>query len=332
MKKILLSPWMAILTLLIVLSVRYFDPQFVEVVRLKYFDQLIASQPHKDIPVSVVNIDEATLDKYGQFPFPRDVYAKIIEDLYKRDAGLVVFGVMMPETDRFGKDGVLSATLKKYPVVLSQVAAGKGKNETMGSPAQVVGMDPQGRIVEYPGVIANVPSLQEMAVGVGVVNTFPEIDGSVRRMPLVVASSDTVYPALALETVRVATGDTRVQVKIGEGGVEALRFPEFGRIDTDSLGRVWIDTANRPTSYSLVKLPKSFDGGIVIVGLSAAGLVQPVATGVGEVWPQDLQAMLLGTMLNKTNIVRGDSADMYELLAILFGGLLAIFFGVWRRK
>ena len=320
---------MAILTLVIVLSVRYFDPDFSQVVRLKYFDQLISSQPHKDIPVSVVNIDEATLDKYGQFPFPRDVYAKIIEDLYKRDAGLVVFGVMMPEADRFGKDGVLASTLKKYPVVLPQVAAGKGKNETMGSPAQVVGLDPAGRIVEYSGVIANVPSLQEMAAGVGVVNTFPEIDGSARRMPLVVASGDTVYPALALETVRVATGDTRIQVKIGEGGVEALRVPEFGRIDTDSLGRVWIDTANRPTSYSLAKLPKSFDGGIVIVGLSAAGLVQPVATGVGEVWPQDLQAMLLGTMLNKTNIVRGDSADMYELAAIAAMGVILLLLTRW---
>jgi adenylate cyclase len=320
---------MAILTLLIVLSVRYFDPQFVEVVRLKYFDQLIASQPAKDIPVSVVNIDEATLYKYGQFPFPRDVYARIIEDLYKRDAGLVVFGVMMPEADRFGKDGVLASTLKKYPVVLPQVAAGKGKNETMGSPAQVVGLDPAGRIVEYPGVIANVPSLQEMAAGVGIVNTFPEIDGSARRMPLVVASGDTVYPALALETLRVATGDTRVQVKIGEGGVEALRVPEFGRIDTDILGRVWIDTANRPTTYSLAKLPKSFDGGIVIVGLSAAGLVQPVATGVGEVWPQDLQAMLLGTMLNKTNIVRGDSADMYELAALAVMGVILLLLTRW---
>jgi adenylate cyclase len=313
--------------------VRYFDPQFTEVVRLKYFDQLIASQPHKDIPVSTINIDEATLDKFGQFPFPRDIYARIIEDLYKRDAGLVVFGVMMPEADRFGKDGVLAATLEKYPVVLPQVAAMKGKNDTMGSPAQVVGQDPAGRIVEYPGVIANVPSLQERAAGVGVVNTFPETaDGSTRRMPLVVASGDSVYPALALETLRLAAKDTRVQVKIGETGVEALRVPKFGRIDTDSLGRVWIDTANRPTSYSLTKLPESFEGGIVIVGLSAAGLVQPVATGVGEVWPQDLQAMLLGTMLNKTNIVRSDSADMYELLVILFGGLLVIFFGVWRRK
>ena len=333
MKKILLSPWLALVTLLVVLFVRYIDPPFLEVVRLKYFDQLISSQPHKDIPVSTINIDEAALDKYGQFPFPRDVYAKIVEDLYKRDAGLVVFNVLMPEADRFGKDAVLAATLKKYPVILPQVAAMKGKNDTMGSPAQVVGLESSGLIVEYPGVIANVPPLQERAAGVGVVNTFPEtVDGSTRRMPLVVASGDTVYPALALETLRVATEDTRVQVKIGESGVEALRVPKFGRIDTDSLGRVWIDTANRPKSYGLTELPPSFEGEIVIVGLSAAGLVQPVATGVGEVWPQDLQAMLLGTMLNKTNIVRSDSANFLEMAAILFGGLLVIFFGVWRRK
>ena len=332
MKKLLLSPWLAIVTLLIILSVRYVDPDFVQIVRLSYFDQLIAGQPHKDIPVSVVNLDEAALEKYGQFPFPRNVYAEIIEGLYKRDAGLVVFGVMMSESDRFGKDSVLATTLKKYPVILPQVASMKNKNDTMGSPAQVVGLDPAGRIVEYPGVIANVPQLQEMAAGVGIVNTIPEVGGVVRRLPLVVASGDSVYPALALETLRLAAKDTRVQVKIGETGVEALRVPKFGRIDTDSLGRVWIDTANRPTSYSLTELPQSFEGGIVIVGLSAAGLVQPVATGVGEVWPQDLQAMLLGTMLNKTNIVRSDSADMYELMVILFGGLLVIFFGVWRRK
>jgi adenylate cyclase len=329
MKKIILSPWMAILTLFIVLSVRYVDPDFVQIVRLSYFDQLISSQPIKDIPVSTINIDEATLDKYGQFPFPRDVYAEIIEDLYKRDAGLVVFGVMMPEADRFGKDDVLATTLKKYPVVLPQVAADKNKNDAMGSSAQVVGLEPAGRIVEYSGIIANVPSLQESAAGIGIVNTFPELDGSVRRVPLVVASGDTVYPSLALETLRVAAGDSRVQVKIGEFGVEALRVPEFGRIDTDNLGRVWIDTSNKAASYSLTELPQSFEGGIVIVGLSAAGLVQPIATGVGEVWPQDLQAMMIGTMLNKTNIVRGDSADMYELIAIALVGIVLLILTRW---
>jgi adenylate cyclase len=82
MKKILLSPWMALVTLALVLFVRMLDPSFIESVRLRYFDTLVTSQPAKDVPVYTVNIDEATLDKLGQFPFPRDMYADIIRELY----------------------------------------------------------------------------------------------------------------------------------------------------------------------------------------------------------------------------------------------------------
>jgi adenylate cyclase len=164
------------------------------------------------------------------------------------------------------------------------------------------------------------------------VNTFPEVDGVVRRMPLVIMSGDQIYPSLALETLRLAAGDSKFQIKIGEGGVEALRVPKFDRITVDGLSRVWIDYSNVAKEYSLADLPKSFGGEIVIVGVSAAGLVQPVATSRGEIWPQQLQASVLGTMLNKTHIQRSGNSDLYELLAILLGGLLVIFFGVWRRK
>ena len=99
MKKILLSPWMALVTLALVVGVRFVDPTFVESVRLRYFDQLVTSQPAKDIPVHTVNIDEAALDKYGQFPFSRDVYAGIVADLYKREAGLVVLNILLAEKD-----------------------------------------------------------------------------------------------------------------------------------------------------------------------------------------------------------------------------------------
>ena len=82
MKKILLSPWLALITLVLVAGVRFADPAFVESVRLRYFDQLITSQPKQDIPVHTVNIDEAALDEYGQFPVPRGLYAEIIKDFY----------------------------------------------------------------------------------------------------------------------------------------------------------------------------------------------------------------------------------------------------------
>ena len=329
MKKILLSPWTALLTLVLVVGIRIADPTFVESVRLRYFDTLITQQAAVDVPVHTVNIDEATLDKLGQFPFPRDMYADIIKELYKRDAGLVVFNVLMPEKDRFGKDTVLGETLKKYPVILPTLGSTKQKNTSHGSPAQVVGMDPAGVVVEYPGLISNVEPQESLAAGVGVVNTFPEIDGVVRRMPLVILSQEQLHPALALETLRVAAKDPKFQVKIGDMGVEAVRVPKFGKIPTDDVGRVWIDWKASPKEHSYVDLPKSFNGEIVIVGLSAAGLVNPIATAKGEVWPQYLQGAVIGTMITQSNIQRPGYAEQVEILIIVLAGLLLIFLSRW---
>jgi len=329
MKKILLNPWTALITLAVMLAIRIWDPSFVESVRLRYFDQLITSQPRVDIPVSVVNIDEATLDQMGQFPFPRGDYAGIIENLYRHGAGLVVFNVLMPEKDRFKQDSQLARTIQGHPTVLPSIAGDRAKNANRPTSVQRVGQDPTGRVVEYPGMLNNVESISNSAAGVGIVNTFPEIDGVVRRMPLVVKAGEDLYPSLAIEALRVAAGDTRIQVKIGENGVEALRIPKLNKITTDSLSRIWIDWRATPEEYSYTKLPDDFHQGIVIVGLSAAGLSNPVATARGEVWPQYLQAAVLGTMLNNSVIQRADWADTVEVLSLAVLGVLLLFLTRW---
>ena len=329
MKKILLNPWTAVATLIIVLLVRLLDPTFVESVRLRYFDQLITSQPDKPTQTHIVNIDEASLDKYGQFPFPRDIYAQIIQDIYKRNAGLVVFNVLMPEKDRFNKDNVLAQTLGKYSVVLPALGNTKSKNVDVGSPVQVVGKNVDGNLVQYPGYITSVNEISDRAAGVGIVNTFPEVDGVVRRMPLVIIAGENVHPALSLEALRVASGDSKIQVKITDMGVEALRIPKLAKIQTDNLSRMWIDYSVKPKQYSLVDMPKDFEGGIVVVGLSAAGLVNPVPTSRGEIWPQELQASVMGTILNGTVISRPNYANELEILSILVAGILLIFLMRW---
>ena len=80
LRKILTSPWTALLTLALILSIRIADPVFVESVRLRYFDQLITSKESVVNNIYTVNIDEATLDVAGQWPLPRAEYAKIIAD------------------------------------------------------------------------------------------------------------------------------------------------------------------------------------------------------------------------------------------------------------
>jgi len=90
LKKILTSPWTALLTLALIISIRIADPVFVESVRLRYFDTLITNKAATENNIYTVNIDESALDKYGQWPLPREQYAKIVKDLYDRGAGLVV--------------------------------------------------------------------------------------------------------------------------------------------------------------------------------------------------------------------------------------------------
>ena len=328
MKKILLSPWTALVTLAIILAIRAVDPSFIESVRLRYFDELIVKQETKQSQVHTVNIDEAALDKYGQWPFPRNIYADIIKELYQRDAGLVVFNVMMPEKDRFNQDQALARVMRELPVVLPAIGSTKSKNTDRGSPVHVVGQDPSGKVVEYPGLINSVDQISDLAAGVGIVNTFPEIDGVVRRMPLVIIAGENIHPALSLETLRVAAGD-KIQVKISNSGVDALRIPSSGKFNTDNLGRIWVDWSVKSTEHSLIDLPKSFDKGIVVVGLSAAGLVNPVSTAAGEVWPHYLQASVMGTMLNGSTIQRPGYADDLELAAILVASILLIFLMRW---
>jgi adenylate cyclase len=330
MKKILLSPWTALLTLALVLSIRVADPTFVESVRLRYFDTLITSKATTENNIYTVNIDESSLDKYGQWPLPRAEYAKIIKDLYDRGAGLVVLNVLMAESDRTGGDASLSAALKNYPVVLGSVPSNKTKNTPRAPGSAVVNSEWLDQIVTYPGLIANVPQLENNAAGIGIVNTLPEVDGVNRRIPLIVTVDGKLYPGLALEALRVATANSTFQVKLFEGGVEKMRLAgEIGIIPTDALGRVWIDWSQKSKSASLTNLPKDFGGAIVVVGPTAAGISNPVPTSIGAIFPHDVQAAVMATMINKTNIQRPDYADGVEILALALFGILLIFLSRW---
>jgi adenylate cyclase len=329
LKKIALSPWTALATLALVLVMRVADPTFVESVRLRYFDTLITSKAPTENNIYTVNIDETALDKYGQWPLPRDEYAKIIQNLYQRNAGLVVLNVLMAEPDRTGGDAVLANALKQYPVILPSVPSNKTKNPPKVPGSAVIGAEHSGQVIQYPGLIANIRPLEASAVGVGIVSTLPEVDGVNRRLPLVIAVGDKLYPSLSMETLRVAAGDNTFQVKLNELGVEKMRIPAFGPVTTDNLGRVWIDWSQKSKSVSLTDLPKDFGGAIVIVGPTAAGISNPVSTSVGAVWPQDVQAATISTMINGVVIQRPDYADGLELVVLLLAGVALLFLTRW---
>jgi len=329
LKKILLSPWTALITLILVVGIRTVDPTFIESVRLRYFDTLITNKAPTENNIITVNIDENALDKYGQWPFNRDIYAQLIEDLYKRNAGLVVFNVLMPEKDRQGGDSSLAATLNKYSVILPNMPADRMKNTPRKPGTAIMGPEFQEMIIQYPGIIANIPDLEKRAAGVGIVNTLPEVDGVNRRMPLIVSVDGNIYPSLAMEVLRVAAGDSTTQIKLFEGGVEKMRIPKFGPIATDPLGRVWIDWSQKSKSMSMTELPKDLGGAVVIVGVAAAGIGNPVPSSLGPVWPHEVQAAVIGTMFNNVVIQRPDYADGVEILALALAGIVLLFLTRW---
>jgi adenylate cyclase len=325
MKKYLLSPWTALLTLAVLVIIRVNDPMFVESVRLRYFDTLITSKEPVATNVVTVDIDEKSLNQYGQWPLARDQYAAIIEDLYKRNAGLVVLNVLLAEQDRNNKDKILAEVLKTYPVVLPSVPNEQTKNSPRKPGAAIIGNEHSDLIVSYPGLIANIPEIENNAAGIGITNTLPEIDGVNRRMPLIVAVNGEIYPGLTMEILRVAAGDSTVQVKLNEFGVEKMRIPQFGPIATDSLGRIWIDWSQQTSNYSLVDLPKDLGGSVVLLGPTAAGISNPVPTPMGAVFPHHVQAKVLGTMINNVTIQRPDYADGLEIALLAVFGIILIF-------
>ena len=332
MKKLLLSPVWSLMLLSILGYVFYINPTFIESLRLRYFDQLIINQPKVENNIYTIDIDEAAINQYGQWPFPRGNYASIIEELYARGAGLVVWNVLMSEEDRSGEDHLLALTMEQYPVILTMLGAEEGKNEPINPGATIVNSDFLDRVPSVRSTIANINNLEDRAWGSGITNSWPELDGVTRRIPLVVLAEDTntLYPNVTMEVLRIMAGDPSFQIKLNELGVDKLRIPQFGVLQTNPSGEVWIDWSQDYKSHSVTNLPDDFGGGIVFVGTTAAGITQPIATASGSVFPHQIQAVLLGTVFNESNISRHADAQAWaELAALIAAGILLIMLARW---
>jgi len=330
LKKVLLSPWLALFTVGLLLVVKLSNPYMVDAMKLKFYDYLMLGKPVHSEQIVVANIGEKAIEKYGQYPFPREVYAKIITDIYGRGAGLVGSTILMPESDRFGTDHVLVDTLKKYPVVLSQTVtsdcSASRKDQTIRRTGVAVIGDgqPSEFLPQYPCVLSNISSFQDAAVGVGITSTLPESDGVVRRVPLLAQSKGEFYPAFGLELIRVASGDPSYQAKVNQTGVEALRVPSFNTIKTDEYGRVFTNPNYVFSSFEVGENIPRLDGKIVLLGVTANGVVNPVATPNGAQMPHQLQASLLQTLINGDSVSIPNWVSLVDLAAFFILSLAII--------
>lgn len=306
-------------TIAALVGLRAWDPAPVETLRLKTFDYFISTLPTiGDENILLVDIDDDSLQRLGQWPWPRQIFCKLL-------GGQVVgFSVLFPEEDRFGGDKNLGKCINTENVVVSAAAS---NSTSVGRPPHVgtarMGEDPTPFLFKYDGVLTNVPVIEESAKGNGITSTAPEVDGLVRRLPLVFNIDNEIYPSFGLEVLRTIVGAKSYSIKTGETGVEKLRVKNLPIIDTDARGRIWTTwntNFSRMSAKDYITNPTEYP--IVLIGVTAKGASTLVATPDGLKAPHEIQAAAISTLIQGNNISRPNWTEGTELLALL--GILVL--------
>ena len=322
-----MKKWIISLSVILVLcGIRFSDPWFLDMVRLKAMDQHQRNQEIKILDnVVTVEINNQTIRERGQWPWDRETLGKEIIKLYEAGASLVVVPILFADPDRGGKDTFFADMLKQTPTIIGQIPTNDSSTSGVARGVAAIGADWKPWVYRYSGAVGPILEFAINANAVGMMIVAPEADGVVRRMPLVVSIAGVLYPSMSMEILRMAAGDISFQMKTGPGGVEKLRIPKYKMIDTDANGNIWLDFQWRTKTYPLhEELPHH--GGvrkkIVILSMTASGLGSPVATPVGVVQSHDLIAASLATMMTGRNITRPFWTNLAELAVSGVGALI----------
>lgn len=322
--KILLSPMWAIITTAALTWLTLSNPTFLQNVELKLFDQMIVQEPVKNTDAVLVDISEKTLDEYGQFPFPRDTYADIITRLRESNAGVIVLNLSFPEEDRTGKDSKFIEVLPQG-VILAHFPSEKTEGRAAyATGIAEVGVPASNFVPRYKGIAANLPQYESAASGIGIANTLPEIDGVVRRLPMISAVDDKLYPSIVLEIFKAYAGTNTYQIKSSDFGVEAVRVKGFDAIKTDQLSRIWINPNFTFQRYDAADNFPDLMGATVFIGVTAEGISNPVPTAAGASYGHDVVAKAFASVTSGYNIVTPMESELYKLAAIIGLGLVIV--------
>ncbi len=284
--------WLQIVLPLLILvgaaALRIIDPGAVANLRFQVFDNYQRALPrsYEPVPVTVVDLDDDSLARLGQWPWPRTLLADLIDRLTEGGAASIALDIVlsepdrtspanvldlwpdMPETQALRKlltagrlvdhDDALARQIEGAPVVVgfAQADGDSAREPLRKAGVAALGADPSPFLLPYPGAVPTLPEIGKAAAGAGAVGVAPETDGVIRRVPLLIAHAGKVFPSLAAEALRVAMGASTYVVKsAGASGVisygEATGISEVrigdAVVPTDPSGRIWLyDTGPRP--------------------------------------------------------------------------------------
>ncbi len=353
-----------LILLILFVFFRIWNPVPLESFRLRVFDfyQVVHPRPKGPLPVTIVDIDEQSLQALGQWPWPRTRIAELVRRISKLGGVAIGFDILFAEPDRMspasiadslstldkdtkeklrqfpGNDQIFAAVIKRSRVVLGQSGYHKklvvtdGKNVPHTSFA-TMGKDPSPYLINFPGLRRNVAELESAALGRGLFTIRPETDGIIRRVPVVMKAQGIIVPSLSSEMLRVATGSNAILIKTNDAGISSVVLGGV-EIPTDENGQLWIHF-NRHDRNRYVSAKDILDGSVdrrklagklILVGTSAIGLFDIKTTPVDSAIPGvEVHAQTLETIMSKSFLTRPNYAIAAEIsLAVLVGLIIII--------
>jgi len=235
-----------LLLLLLALIWCWFDPgNSIARQRTSVFDyyQWLKPRAYQDAPVRIVDVDDASLARVGQWPWPRNIMATMVRRLHDSGAAAIVFDIVFAEPDRTSPAQVLAtwaadgaqveslrhtyANLPDHDALLANAIKDAGNvvtgfaltGVTGGRPPAVrsgfatLGDDPRPFVSDFSGSVADLPAIEAAAKGNGSISLTPDSDLVIRRVPLVERLGQQLYPTLAAEALRVAQGAHSLLIK-----------------------------------------------------------------------------------------------------------------------
>ena len=345
-------------------ALRIADPAPVEEIRVRTFDAFQRIDPRKKTarPVTIVDIDDKSLEKLGQWPWPRTRIAELIAELTRISAVVIAFDAVFSEPDRLNpavaadafpqldedtraklrslpsNDQILADTIRNSRVVLGEsglpeeIAALDKTLPVTG--LAMLGEEPQRFMYEFPGLLRNVAVLEHAAAGRGLFTIKPERDGIVRRVPMIMLAQGQTMPSLTFEILRVASGSSTILIKAEKGGIKSLRIKGV-EIPTDRNGQLWVHYARNDASIYVPAInvleknvaPDMIRGKLVLIGTSAVGLNDIKTTPVARAMPGvEIHAQVLESALTGAVISQPVNGIVLEFAAAMLFGLLVIAF------
>jgi serine phosphatase RsbU (regulator of sigma subunit)/CHASE2 domain-containing sensor protein len=332
------------------------DPGPLSVMRLAAFDyyQVWLPRTRQSAPAMIVAVDDESLVRIGQWPWPREIIARLIDRMAARQPAAIAVDLLFTEPDRSSperiaealrardpviadhlsrmrsNDDILAEAIGRAPVVLGvagveQASINKGAHAVS---ANVVG--PALPLHRYPGVLRSLPRIDDAARGHGMINAEPE-RGIVRRVPIVAYLGADPMLTLALESFRVAAGLPSFTISHAAG----LARIQVGDVEVPAQedGKAWVHFSRHDPSRFVSAAdvlegrddPSLLEGKIAMLGVTALALLDQHTTARGEQLPGiEIHAQLVENIFEGALLTRPVWGRYVEALAFLLGAAVLI--------